>query len=366
MLEMSILPARQGDAIWIRWGDSDAPHQIFIDMGTESTGNRIHSLLSELRESQRIFELLVITHVDSDHIGGVLTALTESPQIPGLRFNEVWFNGWAHLNDGQIGFDDENSELESFGPAQGARLSSWLRSQPWNRKFDGRAVKWNPEVSKNKIDFPRGLTLTVLGPTKERLNGFIKLWKEEVELALKKGTLDDVDISLEGYGNTNAPELKTLADLSVLADSAEGKDTSPANGTSISLLLEYKDRRIVLAGDAFSVDLFTGLKSIFPDKKILLDAFKIPHHGSKNNLNKKLIELVDCPAWIFSTDGSRFRHPDVECVARILKYSTHRPSKLFFNVPSKFNEWWNNVEWKEKFSYITEYGDPEDGITIAF
>ena len=85
MLELRSLPARQGDALWIRWGDPRAPRQMFIDMGTEPVGKAIRARLEALEPAQRHFDLLVITHVDADHIGGVLTAVAEAAAMASRR-----------------------------------------------------------------------------------------------------------------------------------------------------------------------------------------------------------------------------------------------------------------------------------------
>jgi beta-lactamase superfamily II metal-dependent hydrolase len=102
MLALTMLPARQGDALWIRWGDEASPHQLIIDMGTEEIGTAIRERLQQLDESQREFELLVVTHVDRDHIGGILTCLAEAEPLAQLKFKDVWFNGWTHLNGGFV------------------------------------------------------------------------------------------------------------------------------------------------------------------------------------------------------------------------------------------------------------------------
>jgi glyoxylase-like metal-dependent hydrolase (beta-lactamase superfamily II) len=84
MAELSVrfLPARQGDAIWVTWGDG---HQLMIDMGTEQVGKQLAARLAALPEEERRFELLVVTHVDADHIGGVLTCVADTDDpIPGL------------------------------------------------------------------------------------------------------------------------------------------------------------------------------------------------------------------------------------------------------------------------------------------
>ena len=75
---------------------------------------------------QRVFDLVVCTHIDADHIGGLLALVDDPPQ--GFATADVWFNGRDHL--------------DILGPVQGDHLSDGLRnsSSPWNRRFDGHAV----------------------------------------------------------------------------------------------------------------------------------------------------------------------------------------------------------------------------------
>src|SRR5688500_5215439 len=96
-LELRFLPASEGDAVWVRWGD-DLSHQLLVDMGKASTGTAIRARLERLAVTDRSFELLVVTHIDGDHIGGVLSGLVEAPSLAGLTFEDIWFNGWPHLH----------------------------------------------------------------------------------------------------------------------------------------------------------------------------------------------------------------------------------------------------------------------------
>lgn len=361
-LEIHALPSREGDAIWIRWGGG---RQIMIDMGTEGVGDDIRARLQDLPEEQRGFELLVVTHVDRDHIGGVLTCLAEAEEpLPGLSFGDVWFNGWEHLHGAAISPPADRSTLEGMGAAQGERLTKWLRGQPWNEAFDrGPVVSDGPSFP--TVELPEGLELTVIGPTQARLGEMIATWQEDVEEALEKGTLQPGDVSpgLESLGASTPPFLESRADLDELADSDSGNDPSKANGCTISLLLEWAGRKILLTGDAFGSDLVDALETL--GSPFAADLFKAPHHGSKNNVSDALAASVESPYWLFTTDGTRHRHPDAVAIARVLRSSPIVPT-LGFNVPSAFNEWWKKPEWIDLFGYDVEYGDPTDGLIVSF
>lgn len=368
-LEVRSLPARQGDALWIRWGDG-LRRQLLVDMGTEEVGQALRARIGALPEDQRRFELLVVTHVDRDHIGGVLTGLVEPDPLPGFELNDVWFNGWLHL-DGRTA-PKAGPSLESMGPAQGERLSRWLEKGPWNEAFERGPITRVTGQPLHRIELPEGLGLTVIGPPPERLVEFQPTWKQEVEKALRKGnlTVDGVSAGLERMGSKEPPLLEELAHLEELAASEAKKDRSRANGSSIALVLEHEGKRVLLSGDAFAQDLIDGLHAYDTARPVPLDLFKLPHHGSSKNISDALVEAVECPRWLFSTDGTQFRHPDSIAIARILLGAlgpNRKPQpELLFNVPSTFNGWWDNEAWMALFKYTVEYGDPGEGLTVKF
>ena len=366
MLELKMLPARQGDALWIRWGDGEIPFQMLIDLGTEEVGRAFYDRLKALAPKERKFELLVVTHVDQDHIGGVLTGVAESEPLDGFKIDDVWFNGWEHLS-GNVVHSVSDNGLEAFGPAQGERLTSFLKSCNWNVAFNGKPVTRVNGEALLSVTLSDGLKLTVIGPTPDRLESFKKTWKEDVLLALKKGKLDEVSEGLEVYGAKKQPKLNTLEDLKELAEADISTDSSHANGSSIALVLEYRGSKVVLAGDAFGEDLVDGLKAFSKeDEPVVIDAIKLPHHGSKKNITKQLVDSVNCKHWLFSTDGTRFKHPDAAAVARVLHANLGNDPMLHFNVPSEYNMWWDKPEWRQEFGYTANYGNDEDGLVLSF
>src|ERR1043165_8888360 len=57
VLEVQMLPARQGDAIWVRWLHDGVIRQLIVDMGTRETGGQFRQRLLDLPEGERTFEL---------------------------------------------------------------------------------------------------------------------------------------------------------------------------------------------------------------------------------------------------------------------------------------------------------------------
>ena len=363
-LEVQLLPAAQGDAVWIRWG---AGRQLLVDMGTRGAGKKIRTRLSKLPEAQRVFDLLVVTHIDGDHVGGVLSGIVEAdPKLPPITFEEVWFNGWPHLQGRQIRDDG----LKPMGPAQGEELSAWLETQEWNRSFSGGPVRREQNMLP-VADLPDGLRLTVLGPTAERLSALRSTWTDEVHRAF--AAEKKASGGLIPLGESEAPHLNTSDDLTALAESKTSIDASLSNATSICLLLEYREQRVLLTGDGLAGDILAALRDLAEKRgdlvddagRIRLDLVKMPHHGSQNNLSRAFVEAISCPRWAFSTNGAVYRHPDAPAIGRLLKWSQPRPPLLLFNQESRFSRWWRKLPWRTAFGYEVRYGTDTDGITVT-
>ncbi len=95
MFEIGMLPANHGDCLWIEYGSGADRYRILVDGGPGYAYDELKTRLLELEPSKRRFELLIVTHVDADHIGGILELLDDTAL--GVSFGDVWFNGWRHL-----------------------------------------------------------------------------------------------------------------------------------------------------------------------------------------------------------------------------------------------------------------------------
>src|SRR5438128_2682926 len=98
MVRIELLPAAHGDAIWIEYGNPKAPRRIVIDGGPAPTyENGLKRRIEAVARGKRHIDLLVVTHIDADHIDGGILLLQQAAAL-GTRVDEVWFNGWRHLD----------------------------------------------------------------------------------------------------------------------------------------------------------------------------------------------------------------------------------------------------------------------------
>ncbi len=287
-----------------------------------------------------LVDVLVVTHVDQDHILGVLALLNDPER--SVAFGDVWFNGFDQLLD-----------AEGFGAQDGEKLTSALLDQqlPWNDAFGGRSI----EVGRQLGWFDDGSTMDVLSPDRKQLERLAPVW---VRVCAENGLIPGRDpdeppvpLGVEHFGGA--------VNVAQLAATPFTADTSPTNVTSIGLLFEFEDRRIVLTGDADDRRL---VKSIRPRAeaaggRLHVDVLKVAHHGSGHNISNDLLDLLDCDRYVISTSGARHNHPDDVAMSRILQHGGAR-KEIVFNYRDRATPW-DVTSLKDTFGYTVTAPEPD-------
>lgn len=352
MLTIELLLAGQGDCLWIEYGDPESPRRVLIDGGVKGTYRRaLHDRLRNLSDEERCFELLVVTHIDDDHIAGVLDLLAD--RSSEFRAKDIWFNGYRHLPD---------EGPETLGPVQGERLTDLLVKPGihWNDAFGAAAVVVPAAGDLPRVELDGGLILTLLSPAPEQLANL----KPEWEAIVRAEGLDPNQPRPEEVQAVEEVELLGgPPDVEDLIQEEFSEDKSEANGSSIALLAEYQGRRLLLAGDAHPTVVRDSLRRLQGGRKVEVDACKLPHHGSKANVSRPFLEALDCPTYLFSTNGARHKHPDCAAVARVIKWGG--PSRqLVFNYRTKHNAMWDNPRLREAHGYTTVFPEVESAWAV--
>ena len=370
MFRIEMLPAAHGDSLWITYGSPDDVRNILIDGGMRYTYRNLRDRILALPAEHRRLELLVITHVDADHIEGCIRLLQDKKL--GLDIREIWFNGQPQLDALPDPIDDQ------LGPQQGEFLGALIRQYEnlvgrpvWNTSFDGKAVMVPGAGDLISKDIG-GLKLTIVSPGLDQLFALKNEWDTVIEDAgFEPGDIDEALLRLAGRTDLAAPDVlggeeetdesefdqaSEAGDFSdVLGEStaAFGSDSSPANGSSIAVIAEWEGKRYLLSGDAYapvmaaSLNRWLAQESLAagsPVKTVELELFKLPHHGSVSNISEELLALIKCRRFLFSTSGKIFGHPHDRTIELILE-KRHGRSKpqLFFNYRSGRTERWGDA-----------------------
>ncbi len=357
MIKLKFLPARFGDCIWMEYGDGQDISRILIDGGTAGTRHNIKAMIESLPEDDRHFELMVVTHIDKDHIAGILKLLKENDL--GFKVRDFWYNGFKHLTKIEEVIEEDD---EDFGAKQGEHLTQAILKHgiSWNSDFSHKAVVVDSDVLP-KITLPGGMELTLLSPTPELLEDLKPKWVKEVTKAnMVPGGVPPVEEEEEEdevFG-------QDIPDINALAQTPFHEDHSEANGSSIAFLATFNTKSILFCGDAFPSQLVKALNIIDPDHKINVDLMKVSHHASSHNTSPELLEKINCSNYIISTNGSTFKHPKADTISRIIKTSG-AGTRLIFNYKSSINEVWGINVLKNAHNYETVYPEAgKDGIEI--
>ena len=348
IFRIEMLGAEEGDALWIEYGDPAKPRRLLVDGGVLGTYPALRAKIDGIPGRAR-FELAVVTHIDNDHIDAMVKLLASDCEFD---VGDFWFNAWDQIKEDRLGAKQGEMLTDLIGK-RGFRHNSKAKGGPIG-------VPSDPAKPLPKFKLPGGMTVTVLGPGASDLQRLRKEWKRVIENAgLEPGgeftgakLLEKAPRYAKDRLGTDPPNVERWANR------AFKEDGSAPNASSIALLLEYKKRKVLLTGDSRSGSLNTGIDRLLAERQIdqlEIDALKVPHHGSKNNVSNDLVSRLICENFLISSSGRKFHHPDDDAGARILLHS-YGPT-LHFNYRSKDNEDWDRKNWKTGLGYQTAYPD---------
>ncbi|MBA0275185.1 MBL fold metallo-hydrolase [Stenotrophomonas maltophilia] len=356
MPRLKMYPAKNGDAFLVEI----AGKYILIDAGYACTfRNEIAPDLSALHDAGKHLSLVVCTHVDADHIGGMLefiasNGVSGSRQI--IEVDEVWHNSLRSL-PAPPGAADSHADqrlLEAIqrrgfpaltGSAPAAQPISARQGSSLARLLTQRGYRWNGGnglqcVRSQPVSevLPGGMELRVIGPPIERLQSLRRWWLSELRRLSYKGSGQLSDLAEDAYEMSLASEVDPAA-LSIAAVAAGSlrklsdvytSDTSLTNGSSIAFVAQGEGVRLLFLGDAWADDIIAGL-TVNETDQLMFDVIKVSHHGSRHNSNVDLLQRVDAPCFLVSSDGSRHGHPDFEVLAEIVDRPANFRRHIYFN-----------------------------------
>lgn len=315
------LKAAHGDALIIKFFAKVRQYTIVVDGGPASTADDI----ADIYDTLEYIDLLILTHYDEDHISGLLEYFSRHKNDHTNRIGKVWVNG-AHL----IYYDDEENTTAYNNAFSLITCLDKLKAHGFIGQWDDNVTDmFAPVVTEDyRID--------ILSPTNKILETLEKKFEEYIE---EHGLQDELDTDTEvAFSHVLADSKKSLDELS--ASGIKSK-TSFMNSTSIAFLLRAEGKCILLLGDADPMVVTKSLeKLILSDstlgKPLHIDLIKVSHHGSKANIRKKLLELIDCQKYLFTTNGGTggSYHPDRMTLAYLWKYSNYSKDNkltLYFN-----------------------------------
>jgi hypothetical protein len=297
MLKLKVLQAEFGDCLLLEFGTAAMPKCILVDGGPPTTYER-HLRPELLGLANKELELVVLSHVDNDHIIGLedLFAELEQQKAGGqallVDVKQLWHNAFSQT----IGKDNDvearlktmvatagttslaNAGSALLGVGEGSRLQG-LATQlkiPVNKGFADSLILVDTAPAPIQIS---NLELTVVGPTKRNLEDLREEWLR---------WLDEHE--------------DQAADPLIAANA----DRTTPNLSSIMLFIKGDNKTILLTGDGRSDHLLKGLEGaglLDGDGRLYVDVLKLPHHGSDRNMTKAFFKKVTAATYVASANG---------------------------------------------------------------
>lgn len=321
--QVLVLPAYHGDSIIVKTIDSEGnPFHMIIDGGTAKTYD--DTLKRELKKIVFI-DLIVLTHIDSDHIAGLIKFLKD-PFFKSSQIGKYWFN---------------SKNIKFLRNSENISLSQAKTFEELLIDKGEVKGKWSEDIFIGvKPTLPPGIDIEILSPTADILLELFKKWPDLSDEYNKRLTNQTI-------GNRFVPSQLVKGNLPDLAAKDDRPEKSVSedlfNSSSIAFVLQTIDFDVLFLGDAHPEIIKQAMinKGYSTLNRLKVDLVKISHHGSKNNTVNDVLDLIDCDRFIISTNGgnSTHAHPDRETIARIIyhpervKRNFEKHRKIYLNYP---------------------------------
>jgi glyoxylase-like metal-dependent hydrolase (beta-lactamase superfamily II) len=353
MVVLEALRAKHGDALLLHYGTKKTPRLAVIDGGPSGVyGDALRPRLMEIREERRLadqqslpIELLLVSHLDADHITGVLELMRalkderQSKRPLRWKIARFWHNAFDDLtgND-ELSVTGGGSALapaslgDALEPEGSALLASVAQGRELRDLVSFFTLEGNPPFGSvvragdaEPIDLP-DLELSVIGPRQKELEKLQKDWNEKIKpLLVKEGKA--AKAGLAAYVDRSVYNLSSIVVLARVGGKAKAGGKTKTGGTTI-----------LLTGDARGDSTLAALRTagLLKEAPLEVDVLKLPHHGSDRNVDQDYFDSIHATHYLISADG-KFTNPDVPTLRMIAK---SRPDDRFTiwltNAPSDF------------------------------
>ena len=383
MVKIKLIPAEYGECIVVSVGGKKQ-FNLLIDGGVAKTYQEyVKSEIQRIKILGQRINLMVCTHMDNDHISGLVQILKKTNYD---LVDNVWYNGFLQVVSRKFYSqkdnnytDRDNKILETIisqgtipdgeqevGINEGMSMGVLVENRkiPLNEIVAGQAI--STESVRNKIEITKNVYISILGPSKENIIEVEEYWKKEMvsrnfmfRVSNKIKLMEAFEYQLERIKTQYLEErlnISEIDDLEKYIGDLKEFDESIVNRSSISFILVYDNKKYLFLGDAvIDETILRNIENVV-GFKYRFSAIKLPHHGSRYNITHEFICRYTADEYYCLTNSKKYDHPDLEVLATILCKDSHF-KKVVFNYPIIKAYFLDKKEWKEKYNYEVIIGD---------
>ena len=394
-MNLRVFQASKGDCLLLTSKDGK---RLLVDGGMPDA-YREH-IAPELGKLGGAIDLLYVSHIDDDHIGGVLELLSneldwrvfdfqkkvaknahaKEPKVPRPpAVKRIWHNAF-HMQVGQNTGPIEDAIAASAVLLEGSPHRADLEDAAHLREFAtgvDTALRVSRRVSAEQLDIPLNaefdgklamaregqkpirlgsLKITVIGPFQDHLDRLRKVWNEWLDDVKNRGKLDDIrrdmdrDAKLLELGDVAGFRDQIRRRALEFRDGLTQKISIPSgitepNLASLMLFVEEGQRKLLLTGDGAGENIVEGLERagrLKPGEGMHVNTLKVQHHGATANVKADFCRRVTADNYVLCGNGQH-ENPELEVLNRIIdsrldpkKRGTHK------GADGPFKLWFNS------------------------
>lgn len=372
-MKLRIFQSEKGDCLLLEGATGG---RILCDGGMAASMRRVvRAELAKLRKKKKVIDAAYVSHIDQDHISGVLALLEDelewrifdhhkknghagfkSPKVPRPpEIKTIWHNAFSAQLGGASG--PVQDLLAAAAPALiatrepklmdvGEHLYDIATSIPEAIKVSRLAGPKMLGIPLNKIPGVAGpakllmvrpknkafkigsMKLTIVGPTKYELERLREGWN--TWLKTNGDTVSKIDKELKKRMDEFSAALTVPApiDLRDWNGIPDHKGVTAPNIASLMLMVEENGKRLLLTGDSQQDFILAGLKKtgFLANGHLHLDVHKIQHHGSEHNVDEDFVRQVSADHYVFCGNGQH-ENPDLRVIQMVFDSRLGPPAK---------------------------------------
>jgi hypothetical protein len=382
-MHLTMFRSGKGDCLLLEGNTSG---RVLVDAGMpDAYRDFVAAPLAKLRQQNKALDLVYVSHIDEDHIGGVLKMLDDEmawrvhehqispsggnnrthpvPTVPRPpQIKKIWHNAFHEQLAVRPGVIEDtlaamatvlagsdHDDLLEAASAQADLATSVMQAIQVSRRIGAKQlnIPLNPDSDKklmmrreNQTPIRVGsMRFTVLGPTGANLLRLRKDWKEWLDQ--HADTLQDIrDKAAEDkdlLGNSDLSGFRERLALQARQFGNPGSVTPP-NLASLMLLAKEGSQTILLTGDARGDQIVDGLRAVgaLPPAggHLHVNVLKVQHHGAENNIDPEFCDTVTADHYVFCGNGEN-KNPNVDVVELIARH------RFADGGTKKFKFWFN-------------------------
>jgi hypothetical protein len=373
-MHITMFQSGKGDCLLL--SNQAGTARMLVDGGMpDAYGTHVAPALGALRKANKSIDVAYISHIDRDHIGGMLKLLDDEVdwrvhehQIKNgnaahtaplaarpPNVNAIWHNAFhEQLQDNAGAIEDalaavapvlsgsELADIRRAGVRQGElatsireaihvsrRIGPMQLGIPLNAPSSGKLMMLRAGQQPIALG---GMRITILGPTATHLKKLRAEWidwlkKNTEALAAIRNSARRAEDSL---GTNDFDGLLLALTLQAESFGNPASVTTP-NLASLTLLVEENGQSILLTGDARGDQIIDGLQATarLTDPTITVDVLKVPHHGSEHNIDSDFCDTAIARHYLFCGNGEH-ENPNLDVVEMMCRRRLLAPGPFTF------------------------------------